>query len=580
MQGKHAYGGIDTRYRLPSMSVFLGLCVLCCHGVYAQSVPPSTATPLTLPNSADIGRIIVEQPETRKDFSAPVIIPQAETPYIAPPEGADKATFVLKQVKIEGATVFSPSVLRDIYSASLGHPISLESAYHFAGAITERYRNAGYFLSIAYVPEQRIKDGVVTIRVVEGYVEKVQLKDTQYDSAILQHHIRKLVRARPLTSEHLESFLLRANDLYGVEFSGVLAPMDEDSGGGIALTLVANAEKGAGSLTFDNSNSRFLSPHRLAASYSTSLLPLQQTSISAVTSLPLNTLNYITLNHAAAIAADVTINATGNITHAEPTDTLKPFELESDGRYLSVGMNYQWIRQRQENLSLNLNFDMRESLVDALNRPLTRDHIRALRAGFSYDVADAWNGVNVVTTTFSHGLSVLGANDEGEPTLSRAEATPDFSKAEFSYTRLQSLTGTWSVVLSSSGQISPDALYSSEEFGYGGQAFGRAYDASDIGGDSGIAGSVELRYSGWLDVEPIAIAPYGFYDAGAVWNHDKGQENYESASSVGFGIRGETSLGISGNVGVAWPISRKVENPIYGGSGSSPRLLFELSHRF
>jgi hemolysin activation/secretion protein len=569
---------ITSPHRL-CFTVMGGMCLVLSHTVYAQSAPNTTAL-FSVPNSADIGRIPLNPPTTKKHPSTPVKSPHTNILYIEPPKGADKATFNLKQVHIEGATVFSPDALRDIYATSLGKTISLETAYHVAGAITERYRNAGYFLSVAYVPEQRITDGVVTVRVVEGYVAKVEMQNTLYDSALLQSHIRRLLRQRPLTSAQLESFLLRVNDLYGIEFSGVLAPIDEESKGGVALTLVPRPEKGSGSVTFDNNNSRFLSPHRLSATYSTSFLPLHQTSLSAVTSLPLNTLNYLTLSHSAAIARDITVHGTGNLTHAEPADTLKPFELDSRAKYLSVGMQYQWVRQRQENLSLNMSFDMRESKVDALNRALTRDHIRALRAGFSYDVSDAWEGYNVVNVTLSQGVSMFGANEENEPTLSRAEATPDFHKAEFSYTRLQQIVDAWSVVISASGQFSPDALYSSEEFGYGGQAFGRAYDASDIGGDSGIAASVELRYGGWLDVEPVAVSPYIFYDAGAVWNHDTGQENYESASSAGFGIRGETTLGISGNVGIAWPLTRDIENPIYGGNGSNPRLMFELSKRF
>jgi len=54
--------------------------------------------------------------------------------------------------------------------------VTLDIAWMIAGAVTERYRAAGYFLSRAYVPQQKILDGQLRIEVVEGYIAKVDFK--------------------------------------------------------------------------------------------------------------------------------------------------------------------------------------------------------------------------------------------------------------------------------------------------------------------------------------------------------------------------------------------------------------------
>jgi hemolysin activation/secretion protein len=220
-------------------------------------------------------------------------------------------------------------------------------------------------------------------------------------------------------------------------------------------------------------------------------------------------------------------------------------------------MHYQWIRQRQENLALKIMLDSRDVASDILNSPLTRDHIRALRATATYDTSDDWLGYNMANMTISQGIDGFGASKESDLNLSRAGAAPSFTKMELTYQRQQGITKDWSLLAATSGQLASGTLYSSEQFGYGGQAFGRAYDASEITGDEGIDGSLELRYDGLGDWQPISLQPYGFYDIGTVWTDGADQ----SGSSAGFGLRFATQWHLTGNLGLAFPLTRGVATP-------------------
>jgi hemolysin activation/secretion protein len=534
-----------------------------------------------IPGSADVGRIKPEQklPTIDQTKGGNIKIPSS-VPTVEIPEGAKGIRFELKDVRIEGATVFTSEQLRDIYAPYIGRTITLDVAYIMAGAITERYRNAGYFLSLAYIPPQKITGGIITIKVVEGYVGSVKFGGEVAEQSVVQEYIAQLKAKKPLKSQEMESFLLRLNDLPGYDFSGVLSASEDAEEGAIELTLTSKEKSGSGSFNFDNNGSRFLGPNQASLSYSTSLLPLQQTSVSGLSSSPSDELKYGTLSHSIALAPAITADFAGNYTKAKPGYTLKPFEIESSSTFFSGSVNYQWIRQRQENLALKFSLDSRNSATNILDTPLTRDHIRALRANATYDTIDSWQGYNIIGVTLSRGIDGFGSSKKGDINLSRGEATPDFTKAELSLTRLQGVTQDWSLLMTAGFQSASGPLYSAEEFGYGGQGFGRAFDASELTGDHGAAGSLELRYGGWSDWQPVSIVPYTFYDTGVVWNDDIAQVKRESGASTGFGIRASSDIGMSGNIGLAFPLTRDIGTPIYGQKATQPRIILQINQSF
>ena len=95
--------------------------------------------------------------------------------------------------------------------------------------------------------------------------------------------------------------------------------------------------------------------------------------------------------------------------------------------------------------------------------------------------------MNLADVELSQGLKGLGASPFGDPLASRAGGRPDFTKVTLYAARLQSLAPRWSVLAAVNTQYAFNELLSPEEFAYGGEQFGRAYDAAELLGDSGIA---------------------------------------------------------------------------------------------
>ena len=551
-------------------------CGLISAPAFAQVAPP-------IPGGADVGRV-----EKNREIITPpsALQPSASSPeeLSSPtaPEQSKKIHFVLRSVTIEGVHAFPLEEIEPIYADYIGKEVTLDVAWTIAAKITTLYHQKGYFLSRAYVPKQQIANGNLRISVVEGYVSDVTLDPSLSDSDIIQEWISRIKQQHPLTSDYLESALLQLNDIPGVSLRGTLEPAKTArvDDGAVRLVLTKQTTSGHGYISFDNNGSRFLGPYQLATQYENSFVSEQQTSFNFLTSVPTRELQYGTVKQHIAAFPGGYADVYAGYTKAYPGYTIRSSDIQSTSLTFGTSLSYQLIRQRQENLSGKLAFETRDTHSDIFtSTPLTRDHIRALRASLNYETTDRWQGFNQLNIIVSQGLSVLNSSKSGDLNLSRPEATPDFTKSEFYFTRSQSLYENLGLVTSAAGQIASGPLYSAEEFGYGGSAFGRAYDASEITGDHGIAASVELRYSGMDNINGISPVPFGFYDAGAVFNEDRTQEKSTSGSSAGFGVRLATESGPRATVTAAFPLTRPVSSPLYTDS-YGPRYMFELGYGF
>jgi hemolysin activation/secretion protein len=126
---------------------------------------------------------------------------------------------------------------------------------------------------------------------------------------------------------------------------------------------------------------------------------------------------------------------------------------------------------------------------------------------------------------------------------------------------VQTLSARWSILAAVSAQRAYTDLLSSELFSLGGDQFGRGFDPSELVGDHGLAGKLELRYGLRQPVADIAgIMLYGFLDSGHVRQKtpQPGSDAKESLSSHGIGVRLHVSPTLSGFVEWAKPRQRDV----------------------
>lgn len=395
--------------------------------------------------------------------------------------------------------------------------------------------------------------------------------------------MEKIAALKPFNAKLLERYVLLLNDMPGLKAQAIIEPLDsaEFGEGAVGIAMVFDRVQFRNSASTDNFGSRYLGPYQGAVRLGANSLglPYSQTMFYGLSTIPTDELKYGALNHSVPILTDgLTLNTTASYSRSSPGHILRALDIESDATNFTAGINYSLVRSRQQNLQLGVELNAKDIDTDIATTNLYEDRLRVMRFSAVYDNAYWLKGANVFNATLSIGVDALGASEPGALNLSRAEGRSDFTKLELSAARLQGITDNWSLFAAVAGQVSDKPLLSSEEFGYGGQAFGRAYDASELTGDHGVAGSLELRYSGLPDWGLLHSQLFGFYDIGKVWNRDSTATD-AAGSSAGGGIRLNYGEDLSAAFSVAQPLTRDIQTPIYFDK-KSPRLLFTVNYRF
>ncbi len=567
--------------------------VLCTAGQEARAQAIPTAN--TLPGSANAGRLEerFQQPDqANMATSAPLTIKREDT---AAPEGADKTSLTLNQVVIEGASVYDQTALNDFWQKDRGKTVSLADVYQIADDITVKYRNDGYILAKAIIPPQRIENGVIHIRVVEGYIVKVDYDgDTQGNQAILDQYAIQIQGDRPLRSDTLERYLLLINDLPGVSAGSILQPSPTDPGAA-NLTIILDQKPYEAYATLDNRGSAYIGQFQdtIGARFNSLLGLFDQTRVQ-LASVPgkERELQFADVEEAIPLGLEGTVlTFGGTYAHSRPEFTLDPLDLESEDKTLDVAVSHPIIRSRAENLNLILDFDSRDSdsIIRRGNDLLYDDHLRVLRLTANYDTSDNLldrEGTNQVSFEAHEGIGGLGASslpplsEQINDQLSRTDGHSAFTKLTTELSRIQQLYDKVSLQVAATGQYSFDPLLTSEQFSLGGAQYLRSYDPSEFLGDSGYAVKAELRYSDSISVGPVhSYQLYTYYDEGQVWNRtpEPGDPpNGLTAQSVGGGVRFTVTDYVSGYLEISEPIARKV--PTF--TDLSPRAFFSLQFHY
>ena len=498
------------------------------------------------------------------------------------PEDLKEVKFVLKQLFIQGKSIYDKRALKPLYTSYLKKELTLKNIYEIAQKITNKYRNDGYILSKAIVPPQKINDGVVHLRIIEGYIDKIKIQGpVRGPRKLINKYKKNILKSRPLRAHDLERYLLLIDDLPGVTAKSILTP-SEDKPSATTMTLILADKAFVGYIGADNRGSKFNGPYQFLGGVTVNSLLGENSRAGLQGVLTSQTEELLFLN----AFYDLPINQEGtrlffssSVSESEPGSTLKQFDINGDSTSITLRLTHPFLRSRGKNLTGHLGFSGRNSTTKILGSLDSEDRLRVMNMGVSYDYADEYKGVNLIRLNLSKGLNIFDATESGSSNLSRSQGKSNFTKLTGNLMRIQNLSPSWNLLGAASWQYSFDKLLASEEFGVGGSQYGRAYDSSEITGDHGIAFKVELQKAfrpAWDYLSDFQL--YSFLDYGSVWNKVQTSTGAkrQDLTSIGLGMRFNITDSISGYLEMNQPISDNVAAE----GNKDPRLFFSLSNRF
>jgi len=511
----------------------------------AIAIISTAALAQVIPPSAQPGR-------ERERFTQPPVPraqpggPPVSLPSTVAPPGAEKVKIVIRSVSVVGSTVYSAAQLEPLYADLLGRETTLATVYEIARRITAKYGADGYVLSRAIVPPQQLNPKGVNVRiqVIEGWVDKVEWpkKLSRYRD-FFSAYAAKITADRPVNIKTIERYLLLASDLPGLKFSTSLRPSDAQTGASTLVVEVTEKPIDANARV-DNRGTPSRGPYQFltSATLNNVLGQHEALTVSYAGVSPLKQLQYLSGYYKQVLTSEgLTAFVDGSYSWGKPgTQPLEVLDFATRSTLIEAGAYYPVVRSRERNLTLTGLVFMSDNYSDILGSPFNVDRLRGFRGKADADIADSLQGINQFNATFSQGIEGLGSTDNGNPLASRAAGRVDFSKIEGTIGRTQPLPARFSVYASLYGQYAFTPLLSSEQCGYGGRFFGRAFDPSEMLGDSCWEALGELRYDLPPAVPQIEQAQlYAFTDYGRLYTREPavGTDASTHGASAGAGLR-------------------------------------------
>jgi hemolysin activation/secretion protein len=465
------------------------------------------------------------------------LLPQPQPSQPLTP-GDIPSTIRVQRFEVVGSTVFTPEELAAVTDPYVGQALSFAELLQVRSAITQLYVDQGYITSGAVIPPQTIAEGVVTIQVVEGRLDAINVTGTRrLNSSYIRSRLA-LAGSEPLNVDRLLEGLqlLQLNPL--IETISADLQTGIEPGTSVLQVQVTEADTFRVDLAIDNDRSPSVGSFQRQIQFNQANLTGLgdelifsyantdgSNELSGSYTLPLNPRNG-TLQFAAGYVHSHVIEP--------PFDRL---DIEAVSRYYELTLRQPVFQSPSEEFVLGLVASRQESDTELLNQPFPlsagandegETRISALRF-FQEWVKRSSTDVVAVRSQVSLGVDVLNATVNDDAPDSRFFAW----RGQAQWVHL--LAPDTLVLVRGDVQIADSPLVPLEQFGLGGAQTIRGYRQDFLLTDSGVQASAEVRLpvlrvpevEGLLQVAP-------FFDLGTAWNADG--VNPEPSSLFGLGI--------------------------------------------
>ncbi|MDO8903598.1 ShlB/FhaC/HecB family hemolysin secretion/activation protein [Hydrogenophaga sp.] len=449
---------------------------------------------------------------------APAIrIDSGPTPATA---ASDAVKIMVNRLQVTGASVYREDELLALTGFQPGSELNLANLRAMAQKITDRYRSQGYFVAQAYLPAQEIKDGSVTIAVIEGQYGKIDVRNqSTLSDGHIQRQLAGLNSGDTIAIGPVENRLLLLSDTPGVKVRSTLTP-GASLGTSDLIVDVVPGDLVTGSIDADNAGNRYTGEYRLGATVNLN----NPAGLGDVASLRALTsgqgLNYARASYQVPLGM-ATVGVAYSWLSYELGKEFAFAQASGTARIASVYGSYPLIRTRNTRLYAGLAFDAKtfqDKRPLSLDMPVEDKKAQVLMASLRGEHRDQLGagGVTGYSLTWSTGnidLQTPGLKLADAPVQSNGR----FNKLSFSASRLQAVSPAWSLYAGVNSQLASKNLDASEKMALGGMYGVRAYPEGEAYADQGYVATLEARMLlPKPDQMPGQLHLIGFVDSGRV----------------------------------------------------------------
>lgn len=477
------------------------------------------------------------------------LLPPLPSAQPSAPETLPRIRVFVHEIRVVGSTVFTPEQLAAVIGPYTNREATAEDLEALRVALTRLYIDRGYVNSGAILPDQTVKDGVITYQIIEGRLSGTQIEGNKWFRDRYYQDRLALSAGPPLNVDRLqERIQLLLEDPRIERINAELKP-DVNPAQAVLDMQVEERFPLKLFLDFDNYQAPSVGAERgivtfahqsltgrgdiLALSYGRSqgLDPLLEASYV----VPLT-------------ARDTTLALQyrrNDLTVVE--EPFEPLNIQSASEIYTVALRQPVYRTPSTLVALELIGERSALDTSVLGIPFSLEPgavdgqsvVTALRFAQEF-VYRTRSQVFAVRSRFSFGLDALGStiHDNGLPDSQFFAWLGQFQWVrQFDPVPRIGLPDT-QLIVRSDVQLSNKPLMTVEQFAIGGRYTVRGYPQNTLVRDNAFLASVEgripiVRGKRWADY--LELAP--FFDYGQGWNSDRPTGNPPDLAGVGIGLR-------------------------------------------
>lgn len=467
----------------------------------------------------------------------------------------------VKRFEFTGNTAYTSEELQAVVKEFTNKEISFAELLDARTKITEHYVNNGYQTSGALIPPQTLKDGIVTIQIVEGKLEDIRVRGlNRLNPSYVRSRIGIATEGALNVPKLLEALrLLQLDPLIG----GVSAELSAGSRPGTNLLIIDVIETKTFSslLTYNNSRSPSIGSSRRG-------IQIQEANLLGLGDKV--SVGYANTDGSDAVDFSYTIpfnarNGTISFSYGNTSSNVieQPFsilDINSSSRYYDFTIRQPLAQSPTKDIAIGLTFSRRETDTNYLEKLIGQ------KVGFPAPGADSEGRTRVAALRFFQEWTQRGSNEV-------IAARSQFSLGLGAFNSTLNETGpdtrffTWRgqgqivrllapetlFVVRTDVQLADRQLLPVEQYGLGGQDTIRGYRQDNLLTDNGILFSTELRYPliKFGTGQTLHIIP--FFDLGHAWNSSNNANPSNNVlASTGLGL--QLNLGSRFNARFDWGI--------------------------
>jgi len=504
--------------------------------------------------------IAAELPASGRDAAA-VANPVKEN-KVKQTETKQPKRFDIWDIAVDGNTLLETITVELALLPYLGPDKSYDDVNAARGNLEKQYKDKGYPAVIVNIPEQEIKNGVVRLKVIESRIDRLRIKGSRYFSlSRIRQQLTSLEEDNllylPAVQEQLAKFNNRSPDR---SLNPILRP--GRTPGTVEVELRVNDNFPVhGALELNNHNSQSTEEARASASISYDNLWQKEHSFSMqYQTAPANReqVKVFSATYLYKLEQSDNLLAFYGVRSRSNISTIGELTVIGDGDILGVRAIIPFEAQRNyyHNATFGIDYkNFKESLsfdnADSMDTPI--DYF-AFSAQYSGTLQNRYSS-HQINAAFNFGIRGLDDDDvpcfelnngdfifENEFECKRFNAEPNYSYVRLGWTYSQDIKKGFSFHSRVNAQLTGSNLISNEQFSAGGAQSVRGYFESQLLGDRGVVGKVELRMPG-LNQSNFKFLnefyAHVFFDGAKLYTREAlpSQDSSGILSSFGFGFR-------------------------------------------